>query len=318
MLREPPFRNFTPALKILALVALMIVTFFVVLAFGVVFSIPFFGRGLLDDIAVTSDYSKPQSIFALKYFQIVSQVGVFIVPAILFVIFTDDHFSGYLKLDSGLKWFSIIFGFIALVISLPFVNWLVLSNNELHLPSFLAGVEKWMRDSEESARKLTDAFLATGSWSGLLVNLLMIGGLAAVGEELIFRGILVRLFREWTRNVHLAVFIPALLFSALHLQFYGFFGRLALGMMLGYLFVWSGSLWVPIIVHFFNNAMAVILSFIEKRGVINVNLETFGTSQNKLVITGSFLLTVLVMGIIYLHEKGYFKKKAPVSKGPGQ
>jgi membrane protease YdiL (CAAX protease family) len=317
MLREPPFRYFSPSLKILALIAVMIVTFLIVLALGVALSIPFFGRGLLDDIAIMSDYTNPQSLFALKYFQIVNQIGVFIVPAILFVILTDNNISGYLKLDGGFRWFSIIFGFIILFISLPFINWLMLSNNDMHLPAFLAGVEKWMRESEESARKLTDAFLAAGNWGGLLVNLVMIGGLAAVGEELIFRGIMVRLFREWTRNVHLSVLIPALLFSALHLQFYGFFGRLVLGMILGYLFVWSGSLWVPIIVHFFNNAMAVILSFLEKRGIININLENFGTSQNRLVIIGSCLLTFFVMIIIYFHERDHFKKKIPVSKDPG-
>lgn len=289
----------------------MIVTFLVVLALGVAISIPFFGRGILDDIAAFSDYSDPHTIRALKYFQIVNQIGVFILPAILFVILTDDHIPGYLKLNNGLKRFSIIFGFIALVISLPFINWLVDINTSVHLPEFLAGVEQWMRESEDKAQKLTDAFLSSGDWGGFLVNLIMIAGLAAIGEELIFRGILVRLFGEWTGNVHLSVIIPAFLFSALHLQFYGFFGRLVLGILLGYLFIWSGSLWVPVIVHFLNNAMAVILSFCNQRGIFNTDLETFGSSNNFLVITGSFLMLVFTMGIIYLHERGYFKKKTP-------
>jgi len=317
MFREPPFRNFSPSLKILALITVMIVTFLVLLALGVALSIPFFGRGLLDDLAAVSDYSNPETIFALKYFQIVNQLGVLIAPAILFVILTDDNLTGYLKLDGGFKRFSTIFGFIVLIVSLPFISWLVLINNGMHLPPFLAGVESWMRNAEDNAGKLNDAFLATGAWGGLLVNLLMIGGLAAIGEELIFRGILVRLFREWTRNVHLAVIIPALLFSALHLQFYGFFGRLALGMVLGYLFVWSGSLWVPIIVHFLNNAMAVVLSFLDQRGIISTDLESFGSSQNVFVIIGSLLMMIFTMGMIYLHERGYFKKKAPVNENPG-
>jgi len=312
MFREPPFQNLSPSLKILALITVMIVIFLVVLALGVALSIPFFGRGFLDNISAFSDYTDLRTLHALKYFQIVNQIGIFIVPAILFVMLTDDNFSGYLKLDNGIKRFSIIFGFIVLVVSLPFINWLVQINSEMHLRPFLAGVERWMRNSEDNARKLTDAFLSTGEWGGFLVNLLMVAGLAAVGEELIFRGILVRLFREWTRNVHLSVIIPAFLFSALHLQFYGFFGRLMLGVMLGYLFVWSGSLWVPIVVHFLNNAMAVTLSFLDQRGIINTDLESFGSSQNTLVITGSFVLMVFTMGMIYLHERGYFKKKPQV------
>ncbi|MFO7585284.1 MAG: hypothetical protein R6W69_11190, partial [Anaerolineales bacterium] len=121
MFREPPFRLFSPALKILALVLVMIVVFFVVLALGVALSLPFFGTGLLDRLASVSDYSDPQTIGALKYFQIVNQVGVFILPAILFVILTDDNFRGYLSLDRRMGRFSAIMGAILLVVSMPFV-----------------------------------------------------------------------------------------------------------------------------------------------------------------------------------------------------
>jgi uncharacterized protein len=314
MFHEPPFRQFSPSLKILALITVMIITFLVVLALGVALSIPFFGRDLLDDIAAFTDITDQQSLFALKYFQIVNQLGVFIIPAILFVILTDDHFARYLNLDSGYKWLSIFFGFIVLVVSLPFISWIISINSEMHLPAFLSGVEDWMRNSEDNAQKLTNAFLKTGTWGGFLVNLVMVAGLAAVGEELIFRGILVRLFREWTGNVHLSVIIPAILFSALHLQFYGFFGRLLLGIMLGYLFVWSGSLWVPVTVHFLNNAMAVIVSFLNQRGITNADLESFGSSNNAFVITMSFILVIFTMTVIYLHETGYFKKKTPVKE----
>jgi len=122
------------------------------------------------------------------------------------------------------------------------------------------------------------------------------------------------LFREWTGNIHLAIFIPAFLFSAFHLQFYGFFGRLFLGIILGYLFVWSGSLWVPIIVHFINNAMAVILAFFARREFINTDLESIGSSDNYIVIAGSFFMILLVMWIIYYHERGRIKKKEAVTK----
>lgn len=208
-------------------------------------------------------------------------------------------------------------GILVLIVSLPFINWVVLLNNQLHLPEILSGVERWMRDSEDKAQALTDAFLLTGTWGGFLVNLTMIALLAAVGEELIFRGILVRLFREWTWNVHLAVMIPALLFSALHLQFYGFFGRFILGVVLGYLFVLSGSLWVPVIVHFFNNAMAVLASFLSQRGVIEADLETLGSSDNGWIIVGSFLLMVAGLGILYYHEKGLCKKKTRLKNNQG-
>jgi membrane protease YdiL (CAAX protease family) len=314
MFKQPPFSQLPPYLRIMTLIMVMIITFLIVLALGVALSIPVFGRDILDILASASDYSDPKIIAALKYFQIVNQVGVFIAPAIIFVILTDDNFSGYLNLNKGSKGLSIIFGFLILLVSMPFINWLVQINNDLHLPAYLSRIEDWMRTSEDNAQKLTDAFLATKTIGGFAVNLLMIAVLAAVGEELIFRGILVKLFREWIGNVHLAVIIPALLFSALHLQFYGFFGRLALGIILGYLFVWSGSLWVPIAVHFLNNAMAVIVSYLDQRGLISINLESFGSSQNIYIITGSFLLIIFSMAAIFLHERGFFKSL--VKKNP--
>lgn len=316
MFREPPFRPMRPFLKILALVMVMIISFLVVLALGVGLSIPFFGMDLLEGPGILTDYTNPDTVALLKYLQVVNQFGVFIVPAILFVILTDDNFYGYLNLESGFSRFSLVFGVILLVVSLPFIGWLLEINGEIHLPASLSRVENWMRTSEDNAEKLTEAFLSTTTWQGFLVNVMMIALFAAIGEELIFRGILVRLFNEWTGNIHLAVVIPAFLFSALHLQFYGFFGRLLLGIILGYLFVWSGSLWVPIIIHFVNNAMAVVVSFMDQRGVITIDLKTFGTSQNNGVIVGSLLLMVFTAMMIYLHEKGYFKRW--IKKGPDQ
>jgi hypothetical protein len=94
MFREPPFRQLKPYLKIMALIMIMILTFLIVLAFGVALSIPLFGRDILDTIASASDYSDPKIIAALKYFQMVNQVGVFIAPAVILVILTEDNLKG--------------------------------------------------------------------------------------------------------------------------------------------------------------------------------------------------------------------------------
>jgi membrane protease YdiL (CAAX protease family) len=160
-----------------------------------------------------------------------------------------------------------------------------------------------MKAREEEAQQLTDAFLVTDRVGGFLFNLLMIAVVAAIGEELIFRGILVRLFKEWTNNVHVAVFLPALIFSALHLQFYGFLPRLVLGIFLGYLFVWTGSLRVPIIIHFLNNAFAVVLAFLDSRGILQIDVEQVGSSGNPWVILISLLLSLAVLINVFMHER---------------
>jgi membrane protease YdiL (CAAX protease family) len=304
MLREPPLQDFPPYLKMLSLIAIVICSFLVVLIIGIGLAMPFYGLGVVDKLSTSADTLDKEGIGLLKYFQIVNQVGVFILPTVIFVILTDTDFGGYLKLDRTPRKLSLLLGTVVIFITLPFINWLLDINGSLSLPESMHGIEQWMRNMEDDATKLTDAFLKTPTIGGFLLNLLMIALIAAIGEELIFRGILVRLFHEWTRNVHMAVILPALIFSALHLQFYGFIPRLVLGILLGYLFVWTGSLWVPVLVHFVNNAMAVILAFLDSRGLITVDIENIGASDNVVVIILSFIFTVVLMGWVYYTERG--------------
>jgi membrane protease YdiL (CAAX protease family) len=95
----------------------------------------------------------------------------------------------------------------------------------------------------------------------LLLNLLVIAIVPAIGEELLFRGYLQQSFSNWLSNPHVAIIVTAVLFSAIHLHFQAFLPRFILGVLLGYLFYWSGSLWLPILAHFANNAQAVIISY---------------------------------------------------------
>ena len=111
--------------------------------------------------------------------------------------------------------------------------------------------------------------------------MLIIALIPAFGEELLFRGLIQKgLFKSWG-NIHLAIWLSAFLFSALHLQFLGFIPRFLIGGLLGYLFFWSGSIWLPILAHFVNNATAVLLSFMINKGVINKELEEIGTQAEQ-------------------------------------
>jgi predicted HTH transcriptional regulator len=151
---------------------------------------------------------------------------------------------------------------------------------------------------------LTEAFLKMETPGELIGNLIMIGLLPAIGEELFFRGILQRIFVDWSKSKHWGVWITAIIFSAVHMQFLGFVPRLLLGALLGYLYVWSGSLWLPIIAHFVNNAAAVILTYIYSNDIISINPNNIGTDdENILPVVISALLCVFLLTIIYRGEK---------------
>jgi hypothetical protein len=149
----------------------------------------------------------------------------------------------------------------------PVIEWISLVNQQLVLPTWMNGVETWMRNSEEQANDITKAFLSTESIPGLFGNLLIVAVLPAIGEELLFRGLLQKLIKKMTGNAHWAIWITAILFSALHLQFFGFLPRLLLGALFGYLLEWTGTLWLPIIAHFINNAAGVLVFFMTGDGL---------------------------------------------------
>ncbi len=77
----------------------------------------------------------------------------------------------------------------------------------------------------------------------------------------------------------MGIWVSAILFSALHMQFYGFFPRMLLGAFFGYLLLWSGSLWLPIIAHFVNNCVAVIFYYLKFNGIKVVDIEIIGTGE---------------------------------------
>jgi len=303
MYNEPLIKQFPPYLKLIFLMLIVLVVLLITLIIGIVAAIPFFGTDILGQFMEMSEGSIIDNIPLQKYLQIISQFGTFIFPAILFAFLVNRRVWDYLRLNVKPHLLTIVLASMMIIMVLPFISWLVEINEALRLPEFMSGVEQWMRDSEEQATKLTEAFLNNTSIGGLLINLFMIAFLAAVGEELLFRGVMLRLFKEWTKNTHLAVWLSAILFSALHLQFFGFLPRMVLGVVLGYLFIWSKSLWVPIIVHFVNNAAAVMVSFFYYRGDIKTDVDSFGSTDNTSLIFGSLAITILLLVTIYRYEK---------------
>jgi len=135
-------------------------------------------------------------------------------------------------------------------------------NSFLTLPESLRFVEELMRNMEDSAADLTVQFLTMDSFGAFALNMLMIGVVPAVGEELLFRGCLQKWMEKGLKNPHVAIIIAGFIFSFFHFQFYGFLGRWIMGVILGYLFYYSNNIWYPIIAHFLNNGFQVLLVYL--------------------------------------------------------
>ncbi|MDE6556296.1 MAG: CPBP family intramembrane metalloprotease, partial [Duncaniella sp.] len=151
------------------------------------------------------------------------------------------------------------------IVMVPLMNLLIEWNASLHLPDSMGSIETWMRNAETNAALQTDMMLAGTGVGVLIVNLLVIAVMAGVSEELFFRAGLQRLLTTGGVNIHVSVWACALIFSAFHLQFFGFFPRLLLGALFGYLLVASKSVWLPAAAHMLNNAMVVVTVWLHNR-----------------------------------------------------
>jgi membrane protease YdiL (CAAX protease family) len=196
---------------------------------------------------------------------------------------------------------------------IPFINYLAELNMKMEFP--VRALDQVLRSLESAAEEMMVAFTAAKNVSGLLVNLLMIGLIASVGEELIFRGLLQRLLTQMLKNSHLAILVTAVLFSAFHFQFFSFLPRFILGVILGYLLYYGRSIWYPILAHFVNNVMGVIYYYFYSRGSTDDMLEEIGTSSLIPVAAIVSLVLFLFCALLWYYRVKQSESQATESGG---
>jgi len=156
-----------------------------------------------------------------------------------------------------------------MVVNSLFIEW----NLSWKFPEFMAGFEEWALAKEEELKRITDYLTDFSGPGELLVAMLVIAVVPAIGEELLFRGLIQTRINKIVGNPHLAIWVAAILFSAFHMQFYGFVPRLLLGALFGYLFYWSGSLVLAMIAHFVNNGFSLIMVYLHRQGALDFNID---------------------------------------------
>jgi membrane protease YdiL (CAAX protease family) len=265
----------------------------------------------VQDILSMQAFSDPAYVAASKLIQIIGSIGTFIIPAFLFsYLFEGDLFS-YYGFRNRISSLPVLFTILMMVSVIPFINYTAELNMQMEIP--IRALDRILRSLEADAEKMMVAFTATKSIWGLLLNLIMIGVIAAVGEELIFRGVLQRLMIGMVKNVHLAIVITAILFSAFHFQFFSFLPRFVLGLVLGYLMFYGRSIWYPIVAHFVNNAMGVIYYYFSSRGSADDMLEEIGTSTLIPVAALISLALFVLFAMLWYYQSAGYTTRSPLS-----
>lgn len=236
--------------------------------------------------------------------QVIGVIVLFILPAVLFATLWTKKKIHYLGITVKPSMSTVIIASAGMLLAVPIINLLADWNMNMKLPEAFSGIEHWMKHSEELAKEVTVALTSGTSVGILIVNLFVIAFMAALSEEIFFRGILQKVLIEYTGKKHLAVWIGAALFSAFHMQFYGFIPRMLMGAYLGYMFLWSGSLWPGMAAHFINNAVEVFITWLQSRGTITDDSDKFGAEGGVqwLYVIVSIVMVTISMWLVHRTE----------------
>ncbi len=192
--------------------------------------------------------------------------------------------------------------FIVILFMIPntfFVEW----NANLSMPGFLKDFEIWAREKEDIATELTTFLTTFESFGHFAFAFIVIAILPGIGEELVFRGMLQPALHRATGNIHAGIWISAIMFSAIHLQFFGFVPRMLLGVLFGYIYYWSGNIFLPMLAHFINNGFSVIMIYLYQLGKISIDLESGESAPPFLVVMFTFITFGLLLYLKKFHRE---------------
>jgi uncharacterized protein len=263
--------------------------------FVILYFTPGIDFGILNNIMqdVTQHSDKRTLVLTL---QGISSFSVFIIaPLIFHYTFINEPLKGLFRYNTInalliLKTLGILLSF--MVVNSFFIEW----NANIRFPEAFSEIEYFLIQTEERLKVLTQFLTRFESFEYFLLTFLIVAILPGIGEEWVFRGYLQPLFTKiFGNNTHMGIWVAAIIFSAFHMQFYGFIPRLLLGALFGYLFAWSGNLFYPILAHIFNNGLSLLFLYIYQIRKLGFDLESSESAPwPAIVFAGLFCLLLLL------------------------
>ena len=247
------YAHLSPLTKIILLLILILTCGLISISIMGLIAQPLF------NVDASSLESMSENIGFMKGSQIIQSISIFIIPSWICSYLFFSNPKAIMPGAGKTNWQLLLFPILIIVFSQPFISWLGWFNRQLILPESWDVLYHWISNKEEELQRLTKLFVTNEHWTDILLNTLMLAILPAIGEEWLFRGVLQRQLTDWFKSAHIAILITAIIFSAIHIQFLTFLPRFVLGLMLGYMLLFTKNIWIPIIAHFTNNFMALMV-----------------------------------------------------------
>lgn len=274
---------------------------FIGMAFGLFLIASLIGGSILSAITKVSlldirdvskwDDTNPRLIFFIRGLLLIQFLSLFVIPSILFSYFSDPRPLSYLGIQMPSKAIYWILGTAALLFAIPFVDLMGFLNQKIAFGE----AHKMFKSMEEQATKQIRFMLSRHTIGELITNLIFIAAFAGIGEELFFRGVLQRLFIKVTNNPWMGIVITAGIFSAFHFQFFGFFPRFLLGILLGAIYWYSGSILTAILAHFVYDGFMIVLVYFNPSMIDNVDSTVIKQSTTMIVVYGIISLAIVLL-----------------------
>lgn len=243
-----------------------------------------------------------ENVRALRISAVLQDLLMFVLPAVIVAILLTRLPARLLCVDTLPRPRAVLYAMLTMAVSVPAMNWIIAANAQLPLPE---GIAETLRQAEATATRTTELMLGGSDVISLVMSLLIVAVLAGFSEELFFRGMMQRVFSGCRMNAGVAIWLTAILFSAMHMQVYGFVPRMLLGAYFGYLLLWSGSLWLPVLMHILNNASFIIARHSALGGNTDFNaLGAEGGTLSYVIVGASVALTIVGLVLTRRAAKG--------------
>ncbi|MEO1410192.1 MAG: type II CAAX endopeptidase family protein [Bacteroidota bacterium] len=277
---------------------------------GAIFGLAYLQGSPYEDIVAQLSFSTSRNARDLmRVFISINHLSTFILPPLFVAILLYRRaWAPFLSLHRRPATIDLALGTLLIVVAMPLAQLTYWLNQQLPLPD-------WMIDMEDSTNDLLKNLLISNRPYELLFNLLVVAILPALGEEMVFRGVLQKQLARWAGRGHLAIWLAATIFSAFHLQFEGFIPRLLLGALLGYLLYWTKNLWVPIFAHFINNAVQVIALYLYQHEWTSYNPDETEEVSWGLSIFSLILLLLIGSRLYGRYRSRYAQTEPPDTAG---
>jgi len=256
-----------------------------------------------------ADYARPELAGVIKGLLIVQDIGIFLLPPLVYAYLADPRPLAYMGIKSPQKNSFFLVALIIMIAGYFTVEFLGMINQSIVtlLPKM---TQKWVESGEENANGMLENILSIKGPASLMMAIFMVGALPAIGEELFFRGILQKLFIQIFKSAWPGIIFTGFLFSAFHMQFLGFLPRMALGIILGALYWYSGSILTSMLGHFIFNTINILLIYLKL-----ADLDSKSGAGMVFSLIGLVCLILVVFLLNYLRKKStttYIKEFPPI------